>query len=61
MNLFFQSCLKLFKGVEGEEKRSGVLVPVPEYPLYSATLGEYNIAKVRNMHGTSRLFDGEAS
>lgn len=41
-----RSVLKLFKGVEGHGRRSGVLVPVPEYPLYSATLGEYNIQNV---------------
>jgi hypothetical protein len=23
------------------------MVPVPEYPLYSATLGEYNMQKVK--------------
>ncbi|CAL8070726.1 unnamed protein product [Orchesella dallaii] len=28
------------------KKKAGVLIPVPEYPLYSATLEEYNMKKV---------------
>ncbi len=28
------------------KKKAGVLIPVPEYPLYSATLEEYDMKKV---------------
>lgn len=55
-----QACLKLLKTGENfvadsedvaidsskPTKKAGVLVPVPEYPLYSATLEEYNMKKV---------------
>jgi alanine transaminase len=27
-------------------KRSGVMVPIPQYPLYSATLAEFNMHQV---------------
>ena len=30
----------------GEGKRPGVMIPIPQYPLYSASLAEYNMAQV---------------
>ena len=29
------------------EKQSGFMIPIPQYPLYSATITEYNAEKVR--------------
>merc|ERR1711973_657341 len=28
------------------EKRPGVMIPIPQYPLYSASLAEYNMSQV---------------
>jgi len=27
-------------------KKPGVLIPIPQYPLYSATLAEFNVKQV---------------
>lgn len=27
-------------------KKPGVMIPIPQYPLYSATLAEFNIAQI---------------
>lgn len=29
------------------QKQSGFMIPIPQYPLYSATITEYNAEKVR--------------
>lgn len=41
----FQSFLKLFNETI-DNKPSGVLVPIPQYPLYSATLAEFGLAQI---------------
>jgi len=40
-----RACLKLMTN-PGEGKRPGVMIPIPQYPLYSASLAEYNMAQV---------------
>merc|ERR1712029_1191596 len=40
-----RACLKLMTG-PGEGKRPGVMIPIPQYPLYSASLAEYNMDQV---------------
>merc|ERR1711962_647479 len=34
-------------GQKPSSKRPGVMIPIPQYPLYSATLAEYNMEQVR--------------
>lgn len=41
----FQSVLKLFNETI-DNKPSGVLVPIPQYPLYSATLSEFGLTQI---------------
>ena len=38
-------CLKLLTG-PGTSTRPGVMIPIPQYPLYSASLTEYNMDQV---------------
>jgi len=40
-----RACLKLMTN-PGEGRRPGVMIPIPQYPLYSASLAEYNMAQV---------------
>merc|ERR1711970_807735 len=40
-----RACLKLMTN-PGEGKRPGVMIPIPQYPLYSASLAEYNMSQV---------------
>eukprot|EP00092_Neocalanus_flemingeri_P012259 GFUD01013215.1.p1 GENE.GFUD01013215.1~~GFUD01013215.1.p1 ORF type:complete len:501 (-),score=171.14 GFUD01013215.1:302-1804(-) len=40
-----RGCLKLLTG-PGTGKRPGVMIPIPQYPLYSASLAEYNMDQV---------------
>lgn len=40
-----RACLKLLTG-PGTGKRPGVMIPIPQYPLYSASLAEYNMDQV---------------
>jgi len=40
-----RACLKLMME-PGEGVRPGVMIPIPQYPLYSASLAEYNMAQV---------------
>jgi len=40
-----RACLKLLTG-PGEGRRPGVMIPIPQYPLYSASLAEYNIDQI---------------
>ena len=37
--------MKLLTG-PGTDKRPGVMIPIPQYPLYSASLAEYNMEQV---------------
>ena len=37
--------MKLLTG-PGTDKRPGVMIPIPQYPLYSASLAEYNMDQV---------------
>lgn len=32
---------------EVDGKPPGVMIPIPQYPLYSATLAEFNVEQVR--------------
>lgn len=43
---FFQAMLKLMVSPEGGMKTPGVMIPIPQYPLYSASLAEYNMQQV---------------
>ena len=38
--------MKLLFNPTGSSKLPGVLIPIPQYPLYSATLAEFNIHQV---------------
>ena len=38
--------LKLMVNPEGGMKTPGVMIPIPQYPLYSASLAEYNMQQV---------------
>jgi len=40
-----RACLKLMTN-PGEGVRPGVMIPIPQYPLYSASLAEYNMQQV---------------
>jgi alanine transaminase len=40
-----RACLKLMTN-PGEGRRPGVMIPIPQYPLYSASLAEYNMEQV---------------
>merc|ERR1712042_133777 len=40
-----RGCLKLLTG-PGSGRRPGVMIPIPQYPLYSASLAEYNMDQV---------------
>ena len=38
--------LKLLSNPTNSGKKPGVMIPIPQYPLYSASLAEYNIEQV---------------
>ena len=40
-----QAVLQLMTN-HSEDARQGVLVPIPQYPLYSATLAEYDLHQI---------------
>ncbi|CAG7831539.1 unnamed protein product, partial [Allacma fusca] len=40
-----RAALKLFKG-EMKGKKSSVMIPVPQFPLYAATLEEYDMHQI---------------
>jgi len=40
-----RQCMKLLTG-PGTDKRPGVMIPIPQYPLYSASLAEYDMDQV---------------
>ena len=43
-----RAVLKLMTNPGGDmDKRPGVMIPIPQYPLYSASLAEYNMEQVR--------------
>lgn len=37
-----KSIMKLAMTGEGGDKKAGVMIPIPQYPLYTATIAEYN-------------------
>jgi aspartate/methionine/tyrosine aminotransferase len=42
-----RACLKLMTSPgQGQGGRPGVMIPTPQYPLYSASLAEYNMEQV---------------
>lgn len=45
-----RACLKLMTepGVVSAGGQPGVMIPIPQYPLYSASLAEYNMAQVQS-------------
>ena len=51
-----QNILKLAMTGESGNKRAGVLIPIPQYPLYTATIAEYNAYPVSE--GTHFSVDG---
>ena len=46
--LIFQAVMKLLTNPNGGDgnPRPGVMIPIPQYPLYSASLAEYNMDQV---------------
>ena len=46
INDLFQATLKLFQNSGTSERKTGVMIPIPQYPLYSASLAEYDLAQV---------------
>lgn len=40
--MWFQSIMKLLMTGKGGKERAGVMIPIPQYPLYTATIAEYN-------------------
>jgi alanine transaminase len=43
----FQNVLKLFVNRAGENgKKAGIMIPIPQYPLYSASIEEFNLGQV---------------
>ncbi len=41
-----RAVLKLLVGKTSGKDQPGVMIPIPQYPLYSASLAEYNIAQI---------------
>eukprot|EP00096_Caligus_rogercresseyi_P009820 TRINITY_DN3417_c0_g1_i1.p1 TRINITY_DN3417_c0_g1~~TRINITY_DN3417_c0_g1_i1.p1 ORF type:complete len:529 (-),score=164.11 TRINITY_DN3417_c0_g1_i1:129-1715(-) len=41
-----RAIMKLITNPNGGSKRPGVMIPIPQYPLYSASLAEYNMTQV---------------
>lgn len=39
--VIFQSTLKMLSTISGP--RTGIMIPIPQYPLYSASIVEYNM------------------
>ena len=40
--------MKLLFNPTGSSKKPGVLIPIPQYPLYSATVAEFNMHQVNH-------------
>ena len=52
-----RAVMKLMTNPEGaSSKRPGVMIPIPQYPLYSASLAEYNMEQVRLFPNVNRFF-----
>jgi len=48
-NIIFKAILKLLQtSVNTGNGRAGIMIPIPQYPLYSATLSEMNSYQVPN-------------
>jgi alanine transaminase len=47
--LLLQALLKLFVKPAGKGKPAGVMIPIPQYPLYSASTEEMGLSQVRPM------------
>lgn len=41
-----KTIMKLCMTGEGRNKRAGVMIPIPQYPLYTATIAEYNACPI---------------
>ena len=39
--------MKLMISLDGGKSTPGVMIPTPQYPLYSASIAEYNMKAVR--------------
>jgi len=48
--------MKLCMTGQGGDKKAGVMIPIPQYPLYTATIAEYNAFPVstEKKRGTGR-------
>ena len=56
-----QTILKLLMTGESGNKRAGIMIPIPQYPLYTATIAEYNAYPVSLLSaslGISIIFKG---
>lgn len=42
--------MKLMISLDGGKSTPGVMIPTPQYPLYSASIAEYNMKAVRLSH-----------
>ena len=51
-----QTIMKLCMTGQGGDKKAGVMIPIPQYPLYTATIAEYNAFPVSTgqRRGTGR-------
>ena len=45
--LCVQNVMKMLMTTQDGNDRAGVMIPIPQYPLYTATLAEYNAYPVR--------------
>ncbi|VDO47858.1 unnamed protein product [Onchocerca flexuosa] len=41
-----RNILKLFTDVDTRKKKRGIMIPIPQYPLYSATIAEFGLGLV---------------
>ena len=49
----------LINGAQGKDK-PGVMIPIPQYPLYSATLAEFDLAQVDFEYGNPLCIFGDS-
>ena len=55
--------MKLLMTAKDGKERAGVMIPIPQYPLYTATIAEYNAFPVSNQifsHILSALYTTHA-
>ena len=45
-----RNVLKLFIQRAGQGKKTGIMIPIPQYPLYSATIEEFGLGQVRKFY-----------